>query len=135
MGQGVWLDSDKLGIDDEVGEVLKHGTLTVGFIGLAECLKALIGKHHGESKEAQNLGMEIIGYMRRRCDEQSVKTKLNFSLIATPAEGLSGRFVKIDRKIYGSIPGVTDRDYYTNSFHCLLYTSNKWNGLPPIHQF
>lgn len=121
MGQGVWLDSDKLGIDDEVGEVLKHGTLTVGFIGLAECLKALIGKHHGESKEAQNLGMEIIGYMRRRCDEQSVKTKLNFSLIATPAEGLSGRFVKIDRKIYGSIPGVTDRDYYTNSFHVPVY--------------
>lgn len=121
MGQGVWLDSDKLSPDDKVGEVLGHGTLTIGFIGLAECLKALIGKHHGESKEAQNLGLEIVGYMRKRMDEESKKTGLNFSLIATPAEGLSGRFVRIDQKKYGIIPGVTDRDYYTNSFHIPVY--------------
>ena len=121
MGQGVWLDSDKLSPDDKVGEVLKHGTLTIGFIGLAECLKALIGKHHGESKEAQNLGLEIVGYMRKRMDEESKKTGLNFSLIATPAESLSGRFVRIDQKKYGIIPGVTDRDYYTNSFHIPVY--------------
>ena len=121
MGQGIWLDSDKLGPEDEVGEVLKHGTLTMGFIGLAECLKALIGKHHGESEEAQNLGLDIIGYMRKRVDEASRKYGLNFSLIATPAEGLSGRFVKIDREKYGEIPGVTDREYYTNSFHIPVY--------------
>ena len=121
MGQGIWIDSERLGPDDEVREVLKHGTLTVGFIGLAECLKALIGKHHGESKEAQNLGLESVGYMRKRMDEESKKTGLNFSLIATPAEGLSGRFVRIDQKKYGIIPGVTDRDYYTNSFHIPVY--------------
>ncbi len=117
MGQGIWLGSDKLGIDDKVGEVLKHGTLTVGFIGLAECLKALIGKHHGESKDAQNLGLEIIGFIRKRADEASKKYGLNFTVIGTPAEGLSGRFVRIDKKKYGEIEGVTDRDYYTNSFH------------------
>ena len=121
MGEGVWLDSEKLGPDDEVGEVLKHGTLTLGFIGLAECLKALIGVHHGESDEAQNLGLEIVGHMRQRMDEATEKYHLNFSLIATPAEGLSGRFVKIDREKYGVIPGVTDRDYYTNSFHVPVY--------------
>ena len=121
MGQGIWIDSDKLGPDDTLEEVFKHGTLTVGFIGLAECLKALIGVHHGESKEAQTLGLEIIGYMRKRMDKKCQETNLNFSLIATPAEGLSGRFVKIDRRIYGSIPGVTDREYYTNSFHVPVY--------------
>ena len=121
MGQGIWLDSEKLGPNDEVGEVLKHGTLTIGFIGLAECLKALIGTHHGESEEAQNLGLDIIGYMRKRVDDACKKTGLNFSLIATPAEGLSGRFVKIDREKYGEIPGVTDREYYTNSFHIPVY--------------
>ena len=121
MGQGVWIGSDKLGPNDEVGEVLKHGTLTIGFIGLAECLKALIGKHHGESEEAQNLGLNIVGYMRKRADEASKKTGLNITLIATPAEGLSGRFVKIDREKYGEIPGVTDREYYTNSFHIPVY--------------
>ena len=121
MGQGIWLDSEKLGPDDTIEEVIKHGTLTVGFIGLAECLKALIGVHHGESAEAQNLGLEIIGYMRKRMDEQARKTGLNWSVIATPAEGLSGRFVRIDREKYGSIPGVTDRDYYTNSFHIPVY--------------
>ena len=121
MGQGVWLDSDKLGMNDEVGEVLKHGTLTVGFIGLAECLKALIGSHHGESVEAQNLGLDIVGYMRKRMDEKARKTGFNYSLIATPAEGLSGHFVRIDKQKYGIIPGVTDRDYYTNSFHIPVY--------------
>jgi len=121
MGQGVWLGADKLGLDDCVGEVLKHGTLTMGFIGLAECLKSLIGKHHGESVEAQNLGLEIVGYMRKRCDEAAKAYGLNFSLIATPAEGLSGRFVKLDRDKFGKIPCVTDRDYYTNSFHIPVY--------------
>ncbi|NLK39301.1 MAG: anaerobic ribonucleoside-triphosphate reductase, partial [Clostridiales bacterium] len=121
MGDGIWLDSDKLGPDDEVREVLKHGTLTVGFIGLAECLKALIGEHHGESKRAQTLGLEIVGHMRRRLDDESKRRKLNFSLIATPAEGLSGRFVKMDAKRFGSLPGITDRPYYTNSFHVPVY--------------
>ncbi|MCI8553352.1 MAG: anaerobic ribonucleoside triphosphate reductase [Clostridiales bacterium] len=121
MEQGVWIGSDRLGPDDEVREVLKHGTLTLGFIGLAECLKALIGSHHGESREAQNLGLEIVGYMRKRMDEASQKYGLNFSLIATPAEGLSGRFVRIDKKKFGVIPGVTDREYYTNSFHVPVY--------------
>lgn len=121
MGQGVWINSDKLGMDDEIREVIKHGTLTAGFIGLAECLKALIGEHHGESERAQNLGLEIISHMRKRMDDAADKYKLNFSLIATPAEGLSGRFVRIDAKKYGKIPGVTDRDYYTNSFHVPVY--------------
>ena len=121
FGQGVWIDSDDIGPDDSIAETLKHGTLSMGFIGLAECLKALCGKHHGESAEAQKLGLEIVGHMRKRLDEESAKTKLNFTLLATPAEGLSGRFVKIDQKIYGKIPGVTDRDYYTNSFHVPVY--------------
>ncbi len=117
MGQGIWLDSDNLGPEDEVREVLKHGTLTTGFIGLAECLVALIGKHHGQSEEAQKLGLKIIRHMRERADRKGAEMSLNFTLIATPAEGLSGRFVRLDRKIFGSIPNVTDRDYYTNSFH------------------
>jgi len=121
MGQGVWIDSDKLGWDDEVREVLKHGTLTAGFIGLAECLKALTGGHHGESEEAQELGLKIVAHMRKRMDEASKKYKMNFTLIATPAEGLAGRFVKMDRELFGSIEGVTDRDYYTNSFHVPVY--------------
>lgn len=121
MGQGIWLDSEKLGWDDEIREVLKHGTLTMGFIGLAECLKALTGRHHGESEESQNLGLEIIGYMRRRMDETSKKYGMNFTLIATPAEGTSGRFVKFDRAMFGTIEGVTDREYYTNSFHVPVY--------------
>ncbi|MBQ4591670.1 MAG: anaerobic ribonucleoside triphosphate reductase [Clostridia bacterium] len=121
MGEGVWLDSEKLGIDDPVGEVLKHGTLTVGFIGLAEALVALTGKHHGESASSQALGLEIVGFMRKLTDEATMKYGLNFSLIGTPAEGLSGRFVRIDKKKYGIIPGVTERDYYTNSFHVPVY--------------
>lgn len=121
MGQGVWIDSEKLSENDSIAEILKHGTLSMGFIGLAECLKALIGVHHGESPEAQKLGLDIITRMRKRMDDESEKTHLNFSLLATPAEGLSGRFVRIDKKKYGEIPGVTDRDYYTNSFHIPVY--------------
>ena len=121
MGQGVWMDSERLKPTDKVKKVLKHGTLSIGFIGLAECLKALIGKHHGESEEAQKLGIEIISHIRKRCDEFSEKYNLNFTCLATPAEGLSGRFVNIDKAIYGKIPGVTDRAYYTNSFHVPVY--------------
>ncbi len=121
MGQGVWLDSGKLNPEDTVGEVLKHGTLSVGFIGLAETLKALVGFHHGESERAQNLGLEIVSFMRHYLDEKSRQMKLNFSLLATPAEGLSGRFIKIDRERFGKIEGVTDREYYTNSFHIPVY--------------
>lgn len=121
MGQGIWIDSEDLDLDDSVAEILKHGTLSIGFIGLAETLKALIGKHHGESEEAQQLGLEIIGHMRQRMDEESEKRGLNFTLLATPAEGLSGRFVRIDKKIYGELEGITDREYYTNSFHIPVY--------------
>ena len=121
MGEGVWLDSEKLGWDDEVREVLKHGTLSVGFIGLAETLVALIGEHHGQSERAQQLGLKIIGHMRDRCDARSEEKKLNYTLLATPAEGLSGRFVKIDQKRYGKLDGITDREYYTNSFHIPVY--------------
>ncbi len=121
MGQGVWIDSDKLGIDDSVEEILKHGTLSMGFIGLAECLKALIGVHHGESAEAQELGLRIVGRMRQRMDEESERTGMNFSLLATPAEGLSGTFIRKDQKRFGEIKGITDREYYTNSFHIPVY--------------
>ena len=139
MGQGVWLVSDKLGWNDEVREVIKHGTLTIGFIGLAETLKALIGKHHGESKEAQELGLKIISHMREKCDEYCEQYKLNFTLIATPAEGLSGRFVKIDREKFGVIEGVTDQEFYTNSFHVPVYYNisayDKINIEAPYHAF
>ena len=121
MGQGVWKDSDNLGPDDDITEILKHGTLTVGFIGLAECLVALTGKHHGESEESQELGLRIIGHMREATDKWSQDEHMNYSVIATPAEGLSGRFVRIDKKKFGIIPGVTDRDYYTNSMHVPVY--------------
>ena len=121
MGQGIWIDSDKLKINDKLKKVLKHGTLSIGFIGLAECLKALTGYHHGENEDSQKLGIKIIKHMREKCDEYSEKYNLNFTCLATPAEGLSGRFVNIDRDIYGKIPGVTDRAYYTNSFHVPVY--------------
>lgn len=121
MGQHIWLGSEKLGWEDTLEEVVKQGTLSVGFIGLAECLTALIGKHHGESEEAQQLGLEIIGHMRAKMDEETEKHHLNFSLLATPAEGLSGRFTRMDQKVYGKIPGVTDREYYTNSNHVPVY--------------
>jgi ribonucleoside-triphosphate reductase len=121
MGQGVWTGSEKLDWDSEVGEVLKHGTLSVGFIGLAETLVALIGQHHGQSEWAQNLGLDIVGHMRAYLDKKAAQTGLNFSLLATPAEGLSGRFVRLDAKRFGVLPGITDRDYYTNSFHVPVY--------------
>ncbi len=137
LEQGVWIDSEKLKPTDRLRKVLKHGTLSIGFIGLAECLKALIGKHHGESEEAQKLGLKIIGFMRKKCDEYSEKYNLNFTCLATPAEGLSGRFVNIDRAIYGKIKGVTDRDYYTNSFHVPVYYNisiiNKIKKEAPYH--
>ncbi len=123
MGQGVWIDSENLKPQDEQREVLKHGTLTTGFIGLAECLVALTGKHQGESEEAQRLGLEIVGHMRSYCDRISQERKMNYTLIATPAEGLSGRFVRMDRERFGSIPGVTDHDFYTNGFHVPVYYS------------
>lgn len=121
MGQGMWMDSEKLNPEDTLKEVLKHGTLTMGFIGLAECLVALTGEHHGESEKSQELGLEIIGHMRKRLDEYTKEYGLNFSLIATPAEGLSGRFVKLDKELYGEIEGITDKEYYTNSFHIPVY--------------
>lgn len=121
MGQGIWLDSENLKYEDSIREVLKHGTLTVGFIGLAETLKCLTGLHHGESAESQKLGLEIVGRMRKLTDDAAKKYKLNFSIIATPAEGLSGRFVRMDKQKYGVIEGVTDREYYTNSFHVPVY--------------
>ena len=121
MGQGNWFGSEKLGWNDTLRDVIKHGTLSIGFIGLAETLVAMTGKHHGEDEDARDLGLDIITHMRERCDQYSKKYKLNFSLLATPAEGIAGRFTKIDRKEYGKIPGVTDRDFYTNSFHVPVY--------------
>ena len=121
MGQGIWLGSAGLKQDDEIGEVLKHGTLSMGFIGLAECLTALCGNHHGESPEAQNTGLEIVGYMRKKLDEATVKHGLNFTLLSTPAEGLSGRFLRMDKELFGELPNITDHDFYTNSFHIPVY--------------
>ena len=121
MGQGVWLDSDKLDYEDEIGEILKHGTLSIGFIGLAECLVALTGKHHGEDENCRKLGLEIIKHMRDFTDRLCEETHFNYSVIATPAEGLSGRFVRIDAKKFGKMKGITDREYYTNSFHVPVY--------------
>ena len=117
MGQGIWLDSDELTLKDDLREVLKHGTLSIGFIGLAETLTALYGQHHGEGEDIQAKGLEIIGFMRDYCDRKSQAMKMNITLLATPAEGLSGRFIRMDKKRFGKIPGVTDREYYTNSFH------------------
>src|SRR5574344_521197 len=137
LGQGNWIDSEKLKPTDRLRKVLKHGTLSIGFIGLAECLKALTGKHHGESSKSQKLGLEIIKFMRNKCDEYADEYKMNFSLIATPAEGLSGRFTRIDRSIYDKIKGVTDRKYYTNSFHVPVYynisITNKLKLEAPYH--
>ena len=117
MGQGVWLDSEKLSMQEDLREVLKHGTLSIGFIGLAETLTALYGQHHGQSEDIQKKGLEIIGYMRDYCNRKSQELKMNITLLGTPAEGLSGRFIRMDQKRFGKIPGVTDREYYTNSFH------------------
>lgn len=117
MGQGLWLGTEQLGPTDDIREALKNGTLTVGFIGLAETLVALTGKHHGESEESQKLGLEIVQHMRDYTDAWSQDEHMNYSVIGTPAEGLSGRFVRADKKLFGTIPGVTDKDYYTNSSH------------------
>lgn len=121
MGENVWIDSDTLGPDDPIGEVLKHGTLSIGFIGLAETLKSLTGKHHGEDADAQELGQYIVRFIREFCDHKSEELGLNVTCLATPAESLSGRFVRMDKEKYGIIEGVTDRDYYTNSFHVPVY--------------
>ncbi len=117
----LWLGADKLGPNDTIASVINQGTLGIGFIGLAECLVALIGKHHGESEEAQELGLKIVGYMRERVNEFCEKYQHNYSVLATPAEGLSGKFTKVDRKKFGSLPGITDREYYTNSNHVPVY--------------
>lgn len=121
MGEGVWIDSDKLSPDDEVREVLKHGTLSIGFCGLAECLVALIGEHHGESQNAQKLGLKIVSYIRDYCDRKSQELGMNVTCLATPAESLAGRLLRADKAKYGVIKGVTDREYYTNSFHVPVY--------------
>lgn len=121
MGNGVWLDSDKLEWDDTLEGVLKHGTLSIGFIGLAEAMTAVFGRHHGEDVHVRQRAYETIASMRRECDNMTDKTGLNFSLLATPAEGLSGKFVGKDRERYGVIENVTDKEYYTNSFHVPVY--------------
>ena len=121
MGQGNWFGSEKLNWNDKLRDVIKHGTLSIGFIGLAETLVAMVGKHHGEDEDARELGLDIVTHMREKCDEYCKKYKLNFSLLATPAEGIAGRFTKIDRNEYGKIKGVTDRDFYTNSVHVPVY--------------
>ncbi|MGI6555539.1 MAG: anaerobic ribonucleoside-triphosphate reductase [Bacillota bacterium] len=121
MGQHLYLDSETLGPDDIIERAIVHGTLSVGFIGLAEALTALVGRHHGESPEAQELGLEIVGVMRKKIDEAVAERKLNYTLLATPAEGLAGRFVEKDRAVFGKIDGITDKDYYTNSFHVPVY--------------
>jgi len=119
--QNLWIGADKLKPMDTIESVINQGTLGIGFIGLAECLVALIGKHHGESDEAQLLGLKIVGYMRERVNDFCERYHHNYSVLATPAEGLSGKFTKKDRKEFGVIPGVTDRDYYTNSNHVPVY--------------
>ena len=138
LGQGVWTNGEKLKPTDRLRKVWKHGSLSIGFIGLAECLKALTGKHHGEDKNSQKLGLEIIEFMRKKCDEYAEKYNLNFACLATPAEGLSGRFTGIDRAIYGKIKGVTDREYYTNSFHVPVHynisISDKIHTEAPYHE-
>lgn len=121
MEQGVWLDSEKLDPDDTIGEVIKHGSLSVGFVGLAEALVALIGEHHGQSQEAQTFGLEVVSFMRDLLDYKAEKTKLNWTLFASPAESTAGRLLKLDRERFGVVPNVTDRDYYTNSFHIPVY--------------
>ena len=119
--RSLWTGAEELSPDETIEKVINQGTLSIGFIGLAECLKALVGAHHGESDEAQQLGLRIVDYMRCRCNEFSEKYHHNFSLLATPAEGLSGKFTKIDRKKFGVLEGITDRDYYTNSNHVPVY--------------
>jgi ribonucleoside-triphosphate reductase len=138
FGQGVHIDSEYLDNNDEIREAMKQGTMSIGFIGLAETLKALTGKHHGESDSSYAIGYDIIKHIRARTDKATKDLGYNFSTFATPAEGLSSRFTKIDKRKYGIIPGVTDREYYTNSFHIpvyydiLAYKKMKLEG--PFHQ-
>jgi ribonucleoside-triphosphate reductase (formate) len=117
MGQGLYLGSEQLKPEDEIAPVIRHGTLSIGFIGLAETLVSLTGAHHGQTAQARQLGSEIVQFMRRCIDQFAEEYDLNYTLLATPAEGLSGRFVAKDRRAFGVIAGVTDKDYYTNSFH------------------
>ncbi|GBF33263.1 ribonucleotide reductase of class III large subunit [Desulfocucumis palustris] len=139
MGQGLYMGSQNLRPDDSIEEVIVHGTLTVGFIGLAETLTALTGRHHGQSEESQALGLEIISFLRKKIDQACEEHNLNYTLLATPAEGLSGRFVKLDRKEFGIIPGVTNKDYYTNSFHVpvdyIISSFDKISLEGPYHKF
>lgn len=121
MGQGVWMDSDKLSNDDSIKDVLKHASYSIGFCGLAECLKALTGKHHGESAEAQELGLKIVGHLRAATDKYTEDEHMNWSTFGTPAESTAGQFQRSNRKKYGVIEGVTDRDYMTNSSHVPVY--------------
>lgn len=139
MGQGLYLGSEGLREDDPIEPAIVNGTLAVGFIGLAETLVALTGYHHGQSREAQELGLEIVSFMRRKVDEAAAEYNLNYTLLATPAEGLCGRFVKLDRQEFGVVPGVNDRDYYTNSFHVPVYypisSFEKISLEGPYHKF
>ena len=139
MGQGNWIGSEKLKPNDKLRDVIKHGSLGIGFIGLAETLVAMTGHHHGESEECQELGLDIIGHMRERCDELSKERQLNYSLLGTPAEGLAGRFTRMDQKEYGKLKGVTDREFYTNSFHVPVYYKigafEKIDKEAPYHDF
>ena len=139
MGQGLYLDSTELKPNDTIENVIKHGTLSVGFIGLAETLQVLVGAHHGESEDANSLGLQIIEFMRNKMEQATIDYNLNYTLLATPAEGLSGRFVCLDRKEFGEIPGITDRDYYTNSFHIPVgYEINIFDKVAiegPYHKF
>lgn len=138
MREGVWEGGQHLGSDDSVGDLLKHGSLSLGFIGIAECMKAMYGRHHGEDPEIHEKALNIVRFMRQYCDRKSEELNLNITLFATPAEGLSGKFTKIDRKEYGSIAGVTDREYYTNSFHIPVYydlaASRKISLEAPFHE-
>lgn len=130
MGEGAWLDSEKLKPTDKIREVLKHASISIGYCGLAECLVALIGKHHGESKEAQELGLKIIQHIRDYTDSLIEKEHLNWSCFATPAESTAGTFIRADKKKYGIVPGVTEHSYYTNSFHCpVYYPISAWNKI------
>jgi ribonucleoside-triphosphate reductase (formate) len=127
MGQGIWQGSEKLEYEDSVETVLNQGTLSLGFIGLAECLKAMMGFHHGENTEAQVMGLNIVNHMNLFCEAQSKKLNLNITLLATPAEGLSGRFTHLDRIKFGVLEGITDREYYTNSFHVPVHYNCSMN--------
>lgn len=139
MGQKLYMGSENLGPEDSIAEAIKHGTLSIGYIGLAECLKALIGKHHGEDERAYDLGLKIVAHIRKHCEEMAERHDLNITCYATPAEGLSGRFVRIDREKFGVVEGVTDRDFYTNSYHIPVYykTSiyNKIKLEGPFHKY